>query len=83
MDYVDKEEFLTMVTEVWTIEKQAADRERWAREEEKAKAEKKIKADKLETVKRLLKMGLSNTDVAHGAGVDIDVVVKVSQSSDF
>jgi len=38
-DYVDKEEFLTMVVEVWTIEQQAADRERWAREEERAKAE--------------------------------------------
>jgi len=59
MDYVDKEEFLTMVTEVWTIEKQAADRERWAREEEKAKAEKKIKADKLEIAKSLINSAVS------------------------
>ena len=41
-NYVNKEEFLTMVTEVWTIEQQAADRERWAREEERAKAEERV-----------------------------------------
>ena len=46
LDYVDEEEFLTMVTEVWTIEQQMIDRELWAaekaREAERAKAEKKI-----------------------------------------
>ena len=138
LDYVDEEEFLTMVTEVWTIEQQMADRELWAAEkaseaertkaekkiakaeekaekkiakaeekaekaemkiakaEEKAekaemkiakakekatKAEEKAKDDKRATVKRLLNMGLSNEDVAHGAGVDIDFVLKVSEGT--
>ena len=131
-DYVNKEEFLSMVTKVWTIEQQAIDRERWAREEEQAKAKEKIakaeekaakaeakaakaetkakekiakaeakatkaeakatkaeekaakaelqrQEDKLITVKRLLEMGLSNTDAADGAGVDLDVVLEVSK----
>ena len=89
VDYVDREEFLTMVTEVWTIEQQAEDRERWAREEERKKAEEAIwtieqqaEEVKLETVKRLLKMGLSHIDIAHGAGVDIDAVLKLSKESD-
>jgi len=133
-DYVNKEEFLSMVTKVWTIEQQAIDRERWAREEEQAKAKEKIaiavekaakkaeekaekkaeakiakaeakaakaeakaakaeekaskaeekaklqiQEDKLNTVKRLLEMGLSNTDAANGAGVELDVVLEVSK----
>ena len=127
-DYVDKEEFLSMITDVWTIEQQFIDRERWATEraekkseakvakaeEKAAKAEAKVakaeekaakaeaktakaeaktakaeaktakaellrKEDKLDTVKRLLKMGLSNIDAAEGAGVDLDVVLEVSK----
>ena len=52
LDYVDKEEFLTMVAEVWTIEQQMADRELWAaeraRKEVEEEAEKKAeeKAEK-------------------------------------
>jgi FKBP-type peptidyl-prolyl cis-trans isomerase len=155
IDYVDREEFLTMVTEVWTIEQQAIDRERWAREEEQAKAEQQAvdrerwvreeeqakaadrerwareeeqakaadrersareeehakaadrerwareeeqakaeqqavdrgrsarEEEKMNIVKRLLSMGLPNSDVAQGAGVDIDAVLKVSQENCF
>ena len=48
-------------------------------ETEKDELLQQAETEKLETVKRLLKMGLSNTDTAHGAGVGIDVVQKVSK----
>ena len=44
IDYVDKEEFLSMVTQVWTIEQQIIDRENWVREELDAKIA-KVKED--------------------------------------
>ena len=70
LDYVDEEEFLTMVTEVWTIEQQMADRELWAAErareaaEEKAekkiakaeeKAEKALEAERVKAEKKIAK----------------------------
>jgi len=50
-----------------------------AREEERVKAEKFLQQAGAETIKRLLKMGLSNKDAARGAGVGVDEVLRVSK----
>ena len=71
-----------MVTEVWTIEQQAADRERWAAEKAREEERKKAESEKILTIKRFLKMGLSNTDIARGVGVAEDVVLKVRHEAD-
>jgi len=86
MDYIEREEFMAMVTKRWTIEQQMLDREQWARDvgrlEERAKAEiekqELLENEKIETIKRLLDLGLSHEDVALGANVDISLVVKIS-----
>ena len=57
-----------------------------AREEEREKAIEMEKLareeEKLATIKRFLKMGLSTSEVARGAEVDLDIVIKVSKELD-
>ena len=88
VDYVDKEEFLTMVTEVWTIEQQLIDRERWAaekaREEERLKTESEIakvkeknKADKLEIAKNFINNGVSIDIIASSTRLSKEEVLKL------
>jgi hypothetical protein len=87
MDYINREEFMAMVTKRWTVEQQMIDREQWARDagveigrlEERAKAELEKQELQTETIKRFLDLGLSHADVARGAGVDISLVEEVAQ----
>ena len=51
----------------------------YVREEVRQEERTKANAEKIATIKRFLRMGLSNLDVAKGVGVDVDVVVKVSE----
>ena len=89
MDYIKREEFMAMVTKRWTVEQQIIDYKKWAheagleagRKEERAKAEaekqellEKVKADKIETIKRLLQLGLAHEDIAQVVDVDISIV---------
>ena len=74
IDYIDREEFMTMVTEVWTVEQQLIDRERWAaekaREEERKKAEEAIVTEKFRIAKNLITNGVA-----------IDIIVSTTQLS--
>ena len=49
-----------------------------AREEERAKAQQLLQAEKIETIKRFLGLGLCHEDVAQGAGVDVSIVKEVA-----
>ena len=59
--------------------KRAVEMEKLARKEER---EKSVEMEKLATIRRLLEMGLSNSEVARGAEVDLDVVLRVSKELD-
>ena len=41
-----------------------------------------IEMEKLATIERLLKMGLSNSEVAQGVEVDAEVVLKIKKEMD-
>ena len=83
MDYINREEFLAMVTERWTVEQQFIDRERWAREEERAKAQQLLQAEKIATIKGLLENGVSLETIAASLNLSVEEVVTLqSQSQD-
>ena len=69
-NYTNREEFLSMVTERWTVEQQMEDYANWAREEERAKAE----AEKLDIVTAMLSDGLPIETIAKYSGISIDVI---------
>lgn len=85
MDYIKREEFMAMVTKRWTVEQQIIDHKKWAheagleagleagRKEERAKAE----VEKIETITRLLGMGLTSSEVAKAVNVDPQFVENI------
>ena len=78
LDYVDKEEFLAMVIEHWTIEQQLEDREAYGREEARAEERARAEAEKLEIVKRMLVDGVSKEAIAKYVGIDITEIEAIA-----
>jgi len=73
-DYVNREEFMTMALEYWTVEQQMEDRERWAREMAEAEAEAKARAEKLESAKVMLSDGLSAEMISKYLNIEIEQI---------
>ena len=77
-DYTSREEFLSMVTERWTVEQQMEDYATWAREEgrEEGREEERAKAEseKIEIIKTMLNDGLSIEVVAKYLGFSAEKV---------
>ena len=72
LDYVKKEEFLSMVTKRWTVEQQKLDYGKWERaegREEKA----------LEIAKSLLKSGMSSEKVAVHTGISVQELQELTK----
>lgn len=74
LDYVDREEFLTLIIECWTVEQQLEDREAYGREEGREEERAKAEAEKLEIAKKLLAMGITMDDVADVTSISIEKI---------
>ena len=93
LDYINREEFLAMVTKRWTVKQQFIDREKWAeergiergREEERAKAEiekqELLQAEKIATIKGLLTNGVSLETISSSLNLSVEEIVELQSKS--